>query len=160
MLPEDVPEPRLPEEGEVVLPAPLVELPYSVWQRSRSRPLRPTHWLGTVELPAAPLLLSVLVPPDIPPVEGEPMLEPVLGLVLLPVLEPAAPRTLDPVVPLGEPLIPEPVLPPVAPADEPAEPALEPPALPAPPAPDCAHATLATPTNAAATAAAIVLTIW
>ena len=144
MLPDvlpDVPEPRLPEEPEVVPPAPLVELPACFSQRSRSRPVRPTHWLGSAELPAAPVLLPVVLPgasePMLEPVLDEPMLLPVLGEpMLLPVLEPAPP-----------------VLPPVAPADEPAEP------VPAPP-PACDHATLATPTNAAATAAAIVLTIW
>lgn len=37
------PEPMLPIEPDVVLPAPLVELPACFSQRSRSRPVRPTH---------------------------------------------------------------------------------------------------------------------
>jgi hypothetical protein len=144
LLPPRLPLPEVPEPmllPELVLPAPLVELPYCFWHLSRSGPVRPTHWLGSVELPAAlpDAPLSLVVPPEV----------------------------LEPVVPLAEPLMPEPVVPVVPlvpPADAPvldeplapALPGLVPPALPAP---DCAHDALATPTNAAATAAAIVLTI-
>src|SRR4051812_28028549 len=108
-------------------------------QRSRSRPTRPTHWLGSGAL--APALELVL-----PPIE-------VLGLVpgnvvlgsVLPgcVVEPGLVVEFGLVVELGALLL---VL-------EPALDPVEPEAL------VCAHETLATPTNAAATATAIVLTI-
>ena len=136
VLPE-VPEPMLPEAPEPVLPVPLVELPYCFWHFSRSWPIRPMHWLGTEALPDADAPVSPDALPEV--------LEPVL-----PVEEPLVP---------AEPLMPEPVLPvaPLVDVPVPAEPpALVPPALPAP---DCAHDALATPTRAAATAAAIVLTI-
>src|SRR5882672_4052053 len=110
----------LPEAPEPVLPVPLVELPYCFWHFSRSWPIRPTHWLGTEELPDVDAPVSPVALPEV----LEPVLEPVAPLVDVPV--PAEP------------------------------PALVPPALPAP---DCAHDALATPTRAAATAAAIVLTI-
>ena len=103
--------------------------PYWRRQLSRSRPTRPMHWLGVDAL------------------------EPAAASVLEPTPELVLPPTLDPV------LAPAPVLPDIPPDVAPVAllPDAPPDALPAPP--DCAHDVPATATNAAATAAAIALTI-
>ena len=136
-----------------VLPEALDPVLEPYWRRhwSRSRPVLPRHWLGVVELlpAAAPAsVLELVLPPALEPVLGELALDPLLELgelVLEPVLELG--ELVEPLVELGELIDPLLELLPVAPADVPALPL------------DCAHEAPATATNAAATAAAIVLTI-
>ncbi|HEY2336115.1 MAG TPA: hypothetical protein VGI18_01975 [Burkholderiales bacterium] len=133
------PELELPVEP-VVLPAPLV-LPYCWTHWSRSRPVLPTHWLGSEVL-----LLDEPVALGEDELElGELLLEP---LVLGELLEPAPAEPLE----LGrllEPLVP--LLPVALGLDD------EPPML-LPLLEDCAQETLARPTSAAATAALRILT--
>jgi hypothetical protein len=124
LAPPVVPLPVPPEALE-----PLLTPPHCFTQLSRSRPVRPMHWLGSVELPAALVSELVLAPPEV--------VAPVLGAVLGAVLGEVLGEALGAV--LGDVL--DPVLLPYEPPD------------------CCAHATLATATNAAATAAVIALTI-
>ena len=80
-LPPMVPEPRLPLE---LPPAAPVELPNCWMQRSRSSPVRPTHWLGNGALAPA---LELVLPPTLELAPGV-----VLGLgVALGVVEVLAP---------------------------------------------------------------------
>ncbi len=128
-----------------VLPEALDPVLEPYWRRhwSRSRPVLPMHWLGVVELlpAAAPVsVLELVLPPTLEPVLGEVVLDPLLELGELGEL-------VEPLVELGELIDPLLELLPVAPADVPELPL------------DCAHEAPATATNAAATAAAIVLTI-
>jgi hypothetical protein len=96
VLPDELPEPRLPEPlvlpDPLVLPEPMLEplvlpepLPYWRTQSSFSVPVLPTHWLGRAAL-------SVLELPDAPapvePLELEPALPPTLGLVVEPPMLP------------------------------------------------------------------------
>jgi hypothetical protein len=127
--------------------------------RSRSLPVRPTHWLLEEEppVPALPELLppEAELPPELDP---EPPLEPSDPD---PVLDPDEPplAPLEPSEPPLEPLDPDPMLEPVDPdpALDPDEPPLAPEEPPLPAPPPCAQATLATPTSAAVTAALITL---
>jgi hypothetical protein len=126
----EVPAPPL---MPVVPPAAPVAVPLRWMQRSRSRPTSPTHWLGSGALaPALELVLPPSVELELPPsevLELPPMLEPVLGLVVVPGLVVLVPA--------------------LAPVFAPAEPDVL----------VCAQEMPATPTNAAATAAAIALVI-
>jgi hypothetical protein len=140
------PEPRLPElelpDEPVVLPEPLV-LPYCWTHCSRSRPVLPTHWLGSeVLLLDEPVALGEVV---LELSAGEVVLELELGALLEP--EPA--ESLELGLELGRLLDPEPLvllLPVALGLDD------EPPML-LPLLEDCAQETLARPTSAAATAA-------
>ena len=70
---------------------PLLTPPHWRTQLSRSMPVRPTHWLGSEELPDALVSVLVLAPPDVlAPVLGA-VLGAVLGDVLDPVLLPYEP---------------------------------------------------------------------
>jgi len=103
-IPDD-PEPRLPELelplDPVVLPEPLV-LPYCWTHCSRSRPVLPTHWLGSDVLSLGEVVLELELGALLEPAPAEPLvlLLPVaLGLdeeppMLLPLLEDCAQETL------------------------------------------------------------------
>lgn len=140
VVPPSVPEPMVLLLD--VLPAAPVAPPYCWRQRSRSRPVRPTHWLGSGALEPAPALVPE---PRVPEAEPAVVLPPIPGLVL-PMPEPVEVVLLE--GPLGlvvgapDGLVLEPM-------PEPADPE----------APVCANEMLAKPTKAAATAAAIVLAI-
>jgi hypothetical protein len=126
-IPVELPELEPPVEP-VVLPEPLV-LPYCWTHCSRSRPVLPTHWLGSeVLLLEEPVAL------------GEDELgEVVLELELGALLEPAPAEPLVLLLPVALGLDDEPPM---------LLPLLE----------DCAQETLARPTSAAATAALRILT--
>src|SRR4051812_16064384 len=103
-------------------------------------PVRPTHWLGS-GVPAPALELAPVLP-EAEPEGSEFTLPPIVEFVVPPAVEPVVPPTLEfgPVVlapELVEPTPVEPALPPLV----------------------CAHEAPATPTSAAATAAAIAFTI-
>jgi len=102
LAPPVVLEPVLP----LVLPEalePLLTPPHCLTQLSRSMPESPMHWLGSVELPAAPVSVLVLAPPVVlePVLVPAPVLPPALpGVALVggaPALLPAEPAVLPPV---------------------------------------------------------------